>query len=117
MGLLADTGRKPKAETGTKLPAPLNQEATTMRKAPKLEAARAVVEALWSLMCQEDGIDPAATFVSFSPNNPHSGAYFHAMKTFQRLLKAQKQRTARRDAIASLGMKEVRGALGGRYIE
>jgi hypothetical protein len=35
----------------------------------------------------------------------------------RRAVKAKLRRQARKEAIASLGMKEVRGALGGRYIE
>ena len=66
-----------------------------MRKAPKLEAARAEVKRLCPFLAE----------------------YNKAMGVYQKLRKAQKNRAARRDAIASLGMKEVRGALGGRYIE
>lgn len=88
-----------------------------MRKSPKLEAARAEVKRLWTLACKYDGIAPDAKFVSLSPLNPFSSEYNDAVAYFQRLLAAQQKRAARRDAIASLGMKEVRGALGGRYIE
>lgn len=88
-----------------------------MRKAPKLEAARAEVKRLWVLMCQHDGVPTNSGFVVFSPTNPYAGAYNAAMTLFMRLRKARENRAARRDAIASLGMKEVRGALGGRYIE
>jgi hypothetical protein len=38
-------------------------------------------------------------------------------KAASRAVKAKLRRQARKEAIASLNMKEVRGALGGRYIE
>ena len=88
-----------------------------MRKSPKLEAARAEMKRLWLALCEHDGVAPSALFISFSNSNPFFDDYNKAMGAYQRLRKAQQKRAARRDAIASLGMKEVRGALGGRYIE
>ena len=87
-----------------------------MLKAPKLEAARAEVKRLWLALCEHDNMVPSA-FVIPSSDNPFLAEYNKAMGVYQKLRKAQKNRAARRDAIASLGMKEVRGALGGRYIE
>ena len=87
------------------------------RKAPALEAAHNEVKRLWIAMCEHDGIQPGANFVVFSDQNPYAAAYNEAMTIWMRLRKAQKARAARRDAIESLGMKEVRGALGGGYIE
>lgn len=88
-----------------------------MKAAPKLEAARSEVARLWRLGCMHDNIGTANTFVVWSSTNPYSTEYNAAVKTFLRLKKARMERAARRDAIESLGMKEVRGALGGRYIE
>lgn len=88
-----------------------------MRKAPKLEALRTQLDALWLEAVTYDGIEPGAKFVVFSEHNPHMAEYHKLMPEFLRLRKARQFRALRRDAIASLGMKEVRGALGGRYIE
>ena len=88
-----------------------------MRKAPKLMLLRTQLEQLWLQALQHDGIEAGAKFVVFTEGNPFMRQYNALMPEFLRLKKARAQRAARRDAIESLGMKEVRGALGGRYIE
>lgn len=87
------------------------------RKAPKIEALRAKLNDLWSSMLAHDGIALGSKFIVISKDNPFSPEYSKLMKEFLALKKARAARASRRDAIASLGMKEVRGALGGRYIE
>lgn len=84
---------------------------------PKLNAARQEVARLWRLGCMHDGIGTIEKFAVWSSTNPYSLEYNAAVKTFLRLRRAQMNRAARREVLDSLGMKEVRGALGGRYIE
>jgi hypothetical protein len=87
------------------------------RPTPRLDAARANVRKLWIQMCEHDRVPTDSRFVVFTDLNPFFAEYQIAVRTWQQLRKAQETRKARKEAIASLGMKEVRGALGGRYIE
>lgn len=86
-------------------------------KPTKIQEAKAEVKRLWILMCEEEGIPTNAIFVGFTSAGRYSAEYNVAIRKYQKLLRAKQTRDARKDAIASLGMKEVRGALGGRYIE
>jgi hypothetical protein len=88
-----------------------------MRKAPKIMLLRTQLNQLWLAALQHDGIEPGAKFVVLSKDNPFMPEYRKLMKEFLRLKKARQIRANRKAAIESLGMKEVRGALGGRYIE
>lgn len=88
-----------------------------MRKAPKIMLLKTQLDQLWLQALQHDDIEPGAKFVVFSKDNPFMPGYWKLTAEYRRLLQARQQRAYRRDAIASLGMKEVRGALGGRYIE
>lgn len=89
----------------------------TVRMGRKMKAAQEDSQRLWRLGCLHDKIGTASLFVVWSPANPYSGPYNAAVKKFLRLKRAQEARVARRDVIDSLGMHEVRGNLGGRYIE
>jgi hypothetical protein len=84
---------------------------------PKEEAAKNEMNRLWRLGCMHDNIGTANKFVVWSPANPFSTEYSAAVKLFLRLKRARMERAARKDVLDSLWMKEVRGSLGGRYIE
>lgn len=90
----------------------------------RMEAAQAEVARLWVLMCDEEGVAHDAKFVVFTSANQYAQAYNNAAKEFLRAKKAflqarqkSRNRAAENDVIASLGMRRVRGALGGHYIE
>jgi hypothetical protein len=86
----------------------------------RYQAAGAEVTRLWRLACLHDNIGTASQFVVFSKDNPFNAEYNAAVKESMRARKtwmAARNRAAKRDVLDSLGMKEVRGALGGRYIE
>ena len=83
-------------------------------------AAQAEVKRLWNLMCVADGIDPHSKFVVFADANPHAIAYNEAMAAFQLIRKRINRNTLRRErhaVMTSLGMKRVKGSLGGVYYE
>jgi len=93
----------------------------TNRTANRITAEAAEVKRLWNLMCEFDKVPTDSKFVTFSADNPFAFLYNNAMGRLLTLGKAARVRKARyearRDAIESLGMHEVRGALGGRYVE
>jgi hypothetical protein len=95
-------------------------EAVMTPSQKKVEAAKAEVKRLWTLMCELEGIPPTAQFVAFSFDNPHNAAYNAAFHILQEAIKAEKKNSARRarhSAYTDLGLKRVKGALGGTYYE
>ena len=44
---------------------------------------RQAIRQLWVKMCEHDGIDPNASFVLFSDDNPYTPFYNNAMKELQ----------------------------------
>lgn len=86
----------------------------------RLEAAKSEATRLWVLMCQHDNIDPAAKFVVFSDNNPFREEHRRAMDVLFDAREKERKNAARRgihEAYTSLGLKRVKGALGGVYYE
>lgn len=83
-------------------------------------AAQAEVKRLWNLMCSADGVNPASKFVVFANSNPYAVPYNEAMTTFQKIRKQIKKNEARRlrhAILTEMGLKRVKGALGGTYYE
>ena len=81
------------------------------------------VQAAWIKACEADGIELSAKFVVFS-NTTESAAYnelmamyLKARQKFHNQLMRNKARRERHEAITSLGLKRVKGALGGTYYE
>lgn len=86
----------------------------------RLEAAKAEASRLWVLMCQHEQIDPASAFVSFSDDNPFLEEHRRAMDALFSAREKERKNAARRgrhEAYTSLGLKRVKGALGGVYYE
>lgn len=86
----------------------------------KVEATKAEVNRLWRLACLHDGIGTTSQFVVFSDDNPLAIEYNAATVAYQAAVKAEKANKARRDrhaAMTSMGLKRVKGALGGVYYE
>lgn len=44
------------------------------------------VEGLWLLMCSHDGIDPQATVIVFSADNPYQAAYHTAARELRQAM-------------------------------
>lgn len=81
------------------------------------------MKAAWSLACAAEGIDSGSLFIVFGAT-PESKAYNEAALAYQKAVAAHNaqvihnlNRRARHDAMKALGLKRVKGALGGVYYE
>ena len=80
-------------------------------------------QAAWIKACEADGIELSAKFVVLSNTasaaayNELMGLYLKAVRNFSKQLARNKARRARHAAHTSLGLKRVKGALGGTYYE
>lgn len=81
------------------------------------------VKIKWLAACDADGIDPSSDFVVLSDTwpareyNDAMAAYLKARNEYQRQVERNRQRRARHEAMTSLGLQRVKGALGGTYYE
>lgn len=81
------------------------------------------VQAAWIKACEADGIEPSSKFVVFSNTteaaayNELMGMYLKARQKFHNQVNRNRARRERTAMIADLGLKRVRGALGGTYLE
>lgn len=86
----------------------------------KVIEAKAEVMRIWDLMCDHEGVARGSRFMSFSSDNPYHGEYNKAFTVLQAAVKAEKRNRARRERheiLTSMGLKRVKGALGGVYYE
>lgn len=86
----------------------------------KVQDTKAEVKRLWNLMCDLKGIERDSTFVVFAPSDPLQVEYNNAMHAYQVALHNERKNAARRErheVLTSMGLKRVRGALGGVYYE
>ncbi len=81
------------------------------------------VQAAWIKACEADKIDPTSKFVVFSNTteaaayNELMGMFLKARQTFHNQVNRNRARRERTSIIADMGLKRVRGALGGTYVE
>lgn len=88
-----------------------------------LEQLRREVKAAWLGACKADGISEDTKFAVFS-NTTEAAAYNELMGLYLQAVRVEKKRIAknaarrgRHAAMTSLGLKRVKGALGGVYYE
>lgn len=82
-----------------------------------------MVQAAWIKACEADGIDTLSKFVVFT-NTTEAAAYnelmglcLKARRAYQKQVARNQARRERTSVIADLGLKRVKGALGGTYLE
>lgn len=78
------------------------------------------VRLAWVSACKHDGIDPASKFVVFSADNPFRATHEQQTRELIQLRNRIAKNIARRErhaAYRDLGLKRVKGALGGTYYE
>jgi hypothetical protein len=81
------------------------------------------VQAAWIAACEAEGIPVDSKFVVFGNTveaalyNETMGMYLRARREFQRQLDRNKARRDRHAALTGLGLKRVKGSLGGVYYE
>jgi hypothetical protein len=81
------------------------------------------VQNTWLKACEADKIDPASKFVVFSNTteaaayNEMMGLYLKAVRAYQKQMDRNKRRADRHAAMQDLGLKRVKGVLGGVYYE
>lgn len=81
------------------------------------------VQAAWLKACEADGIEPGAKFVVFSNTteaaayNEMMGMYLRELAKYRKQIKRNQARRERHAALTDLGLKRVKGALGGVYYE
>ena len=97
--------------------------ATIRQQEERIIQLKLEVHAAWLAACATDGINPSSKFVVFT-NTDAALAYNELMCMYQNAVlayNAQMDRNAyrreRTQMIADMGLKRVRGALGGTYIE
>lgn len=91
---------------------------TKEREALALQEAR--VRGFWFLMCEADGISPDSKFVVFSEKNPYHAEHNDAVRELFTMRKRFAKNASRRErhaVLTGMGLKRVRGALGGVYYE
>jgi hypothetical protein len=94
-----------------------------MTKSQKaVQVAQAEVSRIWRLMCLEAGVGTDSKFVVFPEEVEQKYGSEHrlAFNALCRAIKAEKVNKARRDrhaAMSDMGLKRVKGALGGTYYE
>lgn len=92
----------------------------TTKEAQKLNALKLNIQDSWRVACNHDGIAPDSKFVVFSTDNPAAIRHNQLMIEFFNLrnrIKRNETRRARHDAMTSMGLKRVKGSLGGVYYE
>lgn len=92
----------------------------TKKEAADLNANQALVRATWAAACEFDGISPDSRFVVFSNTNPHATRHNELMGEFLKLRNRIARNATHRErhaAMTSLGLKRVKGSLGGVYYE
>jgi hypothetical protein len=88
-----------------------------------LIALKRDVQAAWITACEADGIDPASKFVVFGNTteaanyNELMGLYLRAIRAYRAQVKRNQARRDRHAVLTGLGLKRVKGALGGTYYE
>ena len=81
------------------------------------------VETKWIAACEADGIDIASKFVVFTDTlaarqyNEAMGLFLKARQKYHNQLNRNRARREQHAALTSLGLKRVKGALGGVYYE
>lgn len=81
------------------------------------------VQAAWIKACEADKIDPLSKFVVFSNTteaaayNELMGMYLRELAKYRKQIKRNQARRERHAALTGLGLKRVKGALGGVYYE
>ena|SRR5258708_6745803 len=81
------------------------------------------VQAAWISACEADKIDPSSKFVVFTNTteaaayNEMMGMFLKARQKFHNQCNRNKARRERHAACTDLGLKRVKGALGGVYYE
>ena len=92
----------------------------TQKEANQLNEKMVEVEAAWIKACAATGVPAYAKFVVFYQSTPESIEYNRLMGEFFALRKRIARNAARRErhtAMTDLGLKRVKGALGGVYYE
>jgi hypothetical protein len=81
------------------------------------------VQAAWIKACEADSIDIASKFVVFSNTveaanyNELMGMYLRAIQKYRNQIDRNRARRERTSMLQDLGIKRVKGALGGTYYE
>jgi hypothetical protein len=92
----------------------------TKKEAKLIADNQAATRATWAAACAHDGISPDSNFVVFSDDNPHTAEHNRLMGEFIKIrnrIAHNANRRARHEAMTSLGLNRVKGALGGVYYE
>lgn len=81
------------------------------------------VQAAWIKACEADGIEPSSKFVVFTNTteaaayNELMGMYLKARAEYQKQIKRNRNRRERHAILTDIGLKRVKGSLGGIYYE
>jgi hypothetical protein len=81
------------------------------------------VQSAWLAACAADQIDPASKFVVFTNTteaaayNELMGMFLKARQRFHNQVNRNRNRRERHSALTGMGLKRVKGALGGVYYE
>ena len=90
------------------------------KEAAVLNAARIEIKHLWVAACEADGIPGDSKFAIFSDANAaavtHNAAMLEFMELRNKIIRNANRRE-RHATLKSLGLKRVKGALGGVYFE
>ena len=92
----------------------------TTKEANQLNAAQNEVREWWRLACNRENIPFDSKFVVFSADNIYVPYHTTAMANFMKLRNRIARNVARRadhGAMTDLGLKRVKGNLGGTYYE
>lgn len=92
----------------------------TTKEANQLNAAKAAVRESWIHACSHDGIAQHEKFVVFSNDNPFAVEHNTRMLAFMKLRNRIAHNVNRRErhaTLVSLGLKRVKGNLGGTFYE
>ena len=92
----------------------------TQKESSQLNAKMMEVKAAWIKACAAAGVPADSKFVVFDQSTPESIEYNRLMGEFFALRKRIARNAARRErhtAMTDLGLKRVKGALGGVYYE
>lgn len=86
----------------------------------QLNAAKVAIKDAWDHACQFDGVPFDSSFVVFSPNNIAAILHNDLLLAFMKLRNRIAHNVNRRErhaTLVSLGLKRVKGNLGGTYYE
>jgi hypothetical protein len=81
------------------------------------------VQSAWLAACEADRIDPMSKFVVFTNTteaaayNELMGLFLKAVRAYKAQIKRNQDRRERTSMLKDLGVKRVKGALGGTYYE